>query len=293
MVRNSGKGAAQGSRPDGIAREFDFTDSDYRAICDLLKQRAGINLTDGKRDLAYGRMAKIVRRRGLKTIGDYLELVRTGDDEVLSEFTNALTTNVTSFFREPAQFEYMTDEYVPELLASNQSSKKLRFWSSACSTGQEPYSIAMVLNECVPQGAGWDTRLLATDLDSNVLGVAKAGIYDGDNLRGVNKKRRQEYFKRGTGDRSGSYRVSSKLQELIVFKQLNLMERWPMRGPFDAIFCRNVVIYFTKETQGVLFDRMADLLGQGRCLFLGHSESLMGKSDRFEFCGKNVYRKIK
>ena len=273
-------------------REFDFTESDYRSIRDLLQKRTGINLADSKRDLAYGRMSRLVRKRGLTKVGDYLDLVRRDEDDVESEFINALTTNVTSFFREPLQFEFLIKEYIPELLGKNKSSKKLRFWSAACSTGQEPYSLAMVLNESVPKGEGWDVRILATDLDSNVLETAKTGIYPDGSLEEVRKDRQRAWFRRGKGKRAGKVQVAPVLKESVSFRQLNLMDSWPLRGPLDAIFCRNVVIYFSKDTQQTLFHRIADLLGDGRCLFLGHSESLIGMTDRFEFCGKNIYRKL-
>ena len=275
-----------------VEREFGFTEGDYRSVRDLLKDIAGISLSDSKKDLVYGRLARILRQRGLSDVGSYLQAVRNGSPDDLTEFVNALTTNVTSFFREPHQFEFMASEVFPELFESNKITRKIRFWSSACSTGQEPYSISIVMKECIPESAGWDAKLLATDLDSNVLATAKAGIYDESNLKGIDQKRRKRWFKAGKGKHSGLYRASPELQELISFRQLNLMDTWPMKGSFDAIFCRNVVIYFTKDTQRVLFDKLADMLAPGRFLFIGHSETLMGLTDRFKYCGNNVYRKV-
>ncbi len=277
-------------------REFEFTERDFRHVRELLLEQAGINLSESKQDLVYGRLARILRRKGYRRFKDYLgalDIDRSEGDR--SEFINALTTNVTSFFREPHQFERMADEVMPELLMRKKASGdgRIRVWSSACSTGPEPYSIAIVLNETIRSFAEWNARILATDLDSNVLQTAEAGVYDDEVLKTVSRPRMNRFFEKGSGEHKGLYRAKPCLRDLIVFKQLNLMEDWPMRGPFDLIFCRNVVIYFDKPTQVRLFNRLGDKLADGGMLFIGHSESLTGMGDRFQYLGGNMYRKIR
>jgi chemotaxis protein methyltransferase CheR len=168
----------------------------------------------------------------------------------------------------------------------------MRIWCCAASTGEEPYSIAMVLREAGALLAGWDVKLLATDLDSAVLAHASAGIYAGERYENVNRKRVERFFDKGAGAQAGKLRAREELRSLITFRQLNLMHAWPMRGPFDAIFCRNVIIYFDKATQRTLFERMATLQRPGDFLFLGHSESLYRVSERYELIGKTIYRRV-
>ena len=182
---------------------------------------------------------------------------------------------------------------VPELLHKNALSKKLRIWSAGCSTGEEPYSIAMALYESVPNIKSWDIKILATDLDTNVLDHASNGIYDYERISALSDERKKTWFLRGKGQHSGSVKVDSRLRDLITFKQLNLMGNWPMKGPFDFMFCRNVVIYFEKETQKVLFDRYANILRDNAYLFIGHSESMFKVCDRFQLLGNTIYQKTK
>ncbi len=298
-VGGSALGAAAAERAKGRARgerEFEFTERDFRHVRELLLAQAGINLSEAKRDLVYGRLARILRRKGYGRFKDYLDALdvagRAGDR---SEFINALTTNVTSFFRESHQFERMGREVMPELLERKAAigDRRIRVWSSACSTGPEPYSIAIVLNETIRSFTEWNVRVLATDLDSNVIQTAQSGIYDAETLEALDKARLSRFFEKGTGPQEGRYRAKRCLRDLIVFKQLNLMGEWPMRGLFDVIFCRNVVIYFDKPTQVRLFERLADKLTPGGTLFIGHSESLTGMAERFDYLGGNTYRKTR
>ena len=270
-------------------REFEFKRSDFEFIRDLVGERTGIVLSDHKIDMVYGRLSRRLRQLGINRFADYLAKLKQ-DDQELIEFTNALTTNLTSFFREPHHFEFLKGTAIPTLLRSRPD-KRLRLWSAGCSTGEEPYTIAMTVKESMGVTSATDIKILATDLDSNVVARAKAGIYNVDKVNGVDKNRQQKYFRKGRAEHDGQMKVSTDLQNMITFKQLNLMHDWPMQGPFDIIFCRNVVIYFNKDTQRELFNRYADLLADDGYLFVGHSESLHKVTDRFKLIGKTIYRK--
>ncbi|MCB1770814.1 MAG: protein-glutamate O-methyltransferase CheR [Candidatus Competibacteraceae bacterium] len=272
--------------------EFEFSDQDFQRIRRIINQVAGISLADGKRELVYSRLSRRLRQRGLQRFQDYCDYVETGDDEdELREFINALTTNLTSFFREPHHFEFLANELLPALMRSRGlSNRRIRIWSAGCSTGEEPYSIAIVLREVLPN-VGWDVKILATDLDSNVLATAERGIYEWSRVKDLSESRLRRWFQKGRNAQAGWVRVAPALRDLITFRQLNLMNDWPMRGPFDLIFCRNVVIYFDKATQAVLFDRYADILVERGHLFVGHSESLFKVTERFIPLGKTIYQR--
>ncbi|MCC6207493.1 MAG: protein-glutamate O-methyltransferase CheR [Gammaproteobacteria bacterium] len=271
-------------------RDLVFTDADFDYIRRVVVEQTGIVLSDQKRELVYGRLAKRLRALGLHTFADYCGHLERSPDE-LHELVNAITTNLTSFFREPYHFDYLRDTVLPELLRSNAQSRRIRIWSAGCSTGEEPYSIAMVLRDALPSGEGWDARILATDIDSNVLAKAQEGIYQEERATGVPERYLRRGFRKGQGDHAGMLRVGDEVRSLITFRQLNLMKDWPMHGPFDVIFCRNVVIYFDKPTQRRLFDRYADILVDGGHLFIGHSETLFKVSERFTLIGRTIYRK--
>ena len=272
-------------------REFTFTRNDFEHIRNMVGERTGIVLSDHKVDMVYGRLARRLRQLKINSFKDYLTLLSQDDDQELVEFTNALTTNLTSFFREPHHFEFLQQKGIPELI-KRRPNKRLRVWSAGCSTGEEPYTIAITLQESLPLIRNWDVKILATDLDSNVVRHAKAGVYEQERVNGISKERLSRWFNKGQGSNQGKVRVSSDLHRLITFKQLNLMHEWPMKGPFDIIFCRNVVIYFNKDTQRILFDRYADILANDGYLIVGHSESLHKVTNRFELLGKTVYRKV-
>ncbi len=275
----------------GREREFELGDAEFETIRRLVGERTGIVLSDAKRDMVYGRLARRLRALGLRSFRDYLAGLQAGDDEEMVAFTNALTTNLTAFFREPHHFEFLQRTLLPELLQQKRGSRRLRIWSAGCSTGEEPYSIAMVVRETVPDD--WDVKILATDLDSDVVRHAREGIYRAERVEGLSRERLRRWVRRGKGDKADLVRMAPALRQLITFKTLNLMDAWPMRGPFDFIFCRNVVIYFSKDTQRVLFDRFAEYLPANGHLFIGHSESLHRVSDRFCLLGQTIYRKVK
>ncbi|MGZ4959871.1 MAG: CheR family methyltransferase, partial [Methylomonas sp.] len=196
----------------------------------------------------------------------------------------------TSFFREMHHFEYLGNTLIPELLKRNHAVKQIKVWSAGCSTGEEPYSLAMTLMEGVPEN--WDIRILATDLDTNVLTTASEGIYGLDRLSGINEQRLKRWFQKGVGSRSHKVRVKPELRQLVHFRRLNLMQDWPMKGYFDFIFCRNVLIYFDRETKARLAQRYAGLLKEGSYLFIGHSESLYQLNSGFEPIGNTIYKKV-
>lgn len=274
-------------------RDFDFTDNDFNKVRNLVKNHTGISLSDAKKDMVYSRLTRRLRKLGIKRFADYCKLVEGGDDEELIQFTNAITTNLTSFFREDHHFKYLENTLIPSIIKSNQDERKIRIWSAGCSTGEEPYSLAITLKESVPRPDTWDIKILATDLDSNVLTTASNGIYTSDRINGLSNSRKSRWFLKGKGENSGTVRVRPELQEIISFKQLNLLNEWPHKGPFDFLFCRNVVIYFDKDTQKVLFDRYANILKPDAHLFIGHSESLFKVSDRFKLLGQTIYQKTK
>ncbi len=284
--------SAAAANTAGSTSDYVLTDVEFNRIRELVREYTGIALSDAKRQLVFGRLVRRLRALGLSDFSEYIRLLEQADPVELEEFTNAITTNLTSFFREAHHFEHLAGTLLPELSARMSGSGRLRIWSSACSTGEEPYSIAMVLREQRELLAGIDTKILATDLDSNVLATAAGGCYAPDRLQSMAKVRMEKFFRHGNGDMHGKFKVDASLQELIAFKQLNLMNEWPMRGPFDVIFCRNVVIYFDKATQKVLFDRMAELQRPGDYLYLGHSESLNRVSERYELVGRTIYRRI-
>lgn len=268
-------------------REFAFTDGDFRFLSKLAHEKTGIVLADHKRDMVYGRLARRLRALNLKSFADYCELVQSeaGDSEI-GNLVNAITTNLTSFFREGHHFEHLRDHVIKPMEASGK--KRLRIWSSACSAGMEPYSIAMTLKESLKNPAAMDVKILATDIDTHMLRTAEQGDYASAEFKNIPAA----YQKYVTQTQQNQIQVSPELKKLIAFKQLNLLESWPMKGPFDAIFCRNVVIYFDKPTKQKLFARMVDMLKPDGFLYIGHSENLNGISDRFEALGRTIYRRI-
>ena len=271
--------------------DFTLSQSEFDRIRELVREHTGISLSEAKRQLVYGRLSRRLRALKLDSFREYIALLEQGVAAELEEFTNAITTNLTSFFREPHHFEYLASDVLPQIVARDAGVRRARIWCCAASTGEEPYSIAMVLRESASLLSGFDVKVLATDLDSAVLATAADGIYNTERLKSVSHARASRFFRKGSGAHAGKFRVQDELRDLITFKQLNLMHEWPVRGPFDAIFCRNVIIYFDKDTQRALFARMAALQRPGDILFLGHSESLYRVSDQYELVGRTIYRR--
>jgi chemotaxis protein methyltransferase CheR len=280
--------SATAPRAGAKPMEASLSTEDFNAIAAMLRDIAGITLGPNKRDLVFGRLNRRLRALGLQDFTQYRHYLDgpDGADEV-REMINALTTNLTSFFREGHHFDCLANQALPWAMANNPN-RRLRLWSAACSSGEEPYSIAMVLARALSGKGAWDARILATDIDTNMVATAQAGCYDADRAGTI-----PEVFSRQIKRRAdGRIDMPDSLKASITFNPLNLLGEWPMRGPFDIVFCRNVVIYFEKDVQRVLFGRIADLMPAGGWLFIGHSESLLGVSDRFEGLGRTIYRKL-
>lgn len=266
-------------------REFEFNQKDFDFLSELVHKRIGIVLTDNKFDMVYARIARRLRALNISSVSNYCNFLTSdaGIDE-MGNLVNAITTNLTSFFREAHHFEHLgKNVFAP--FAKQPRDKRLRIWSAGCSAGAETYSIAMTLCENIPDYAQRDCKILATDIDTNVLDKGRAGEYDSDWIEKIPQPLRNKYVEKN--------RMSEKLRSLITFKQLNLLEGWPIKGPFDVIFCRNVVIYFDKPTQAKLFSRYADILKPDGYLYIGHSESMHNVCDRFQLIGKTTYQRVK
>lgn len=275
----------------GRVREFQFSDADFCALRDLVKKLTGINLADSKRELVYGRVSRRLRTLGLKRFSDYRQLLEGDDESELVEFCNAMTTNLTSFFRESHHFDYLRDQFLLPRVHDARAPRRIRIWSAACSSGEEPYSLAMTVCEAIPDWKRWDIKILATDIDSEILARARRGIYNADRVKGMDPGRLERFFRAPAGAEQPAYQVDPDIAGLITFKQINLMHDLPMKGPLDVVVCRNVIIYFDKDAQRGLFARIAKLQRPNDLLFLGHSESLFKVSNDYDLIGKTIYRR--
>jgi len=270
------------SQPDNT-KIFEFTPRDFARVRTLIYKQAGISLGESKQEMVYSRLARRLRAKGMNSFEEYLDGLEGGrDSEEWEAFTNALTTNLTSFFREAHHF--------PILEAHMRNMKApLSIWCSASSTGEEPYSIAMTVCEAFGTLTP-PVNIIATDIDTNVLETAANGVYPIDRIDKMAQDRVKRFFQRGKGERSGLVRVRPELRQLVTFKPLNLLaSSWPISGPYDVIFCRNVMIYFDKPTQSKILARFAPLMKPDGLLFAGHSENFMDASEAFKLRGKTVY----
>lgn len=271
-----------------LGREFPMSSRDFRKISALSYKLSGIVLSDAKQEMVYSRLARRLRVLGIQRFEQYMEVIESGDKAEQEHFLNSITTNLTSFFRENHHFEYLKDIAIPALRKVHAADRRIRVWCSAASTGEEPYSIAMVFRESFPASSGWDIKILATDIDSEVVNTAKQGVYAQNRVDGMPEKRLKRWF---TKTPSGHYEVEQELKNMLTFKTLNLLHSWPMHGPFDVVFCRNVIIYFDKQTQCELFEKIQQMMPADRFLFIGHSESLLHVSDAFDSKGGTIYHK--
>jgi len=262
--------------------------SAFARIRRLVRDTAGIELPESKRLLCQTRLLRRLRALQLRSYDDYLALLDDPDAGEHGELINAITTNVTSFFREAHHFELLA-RLLPELASRG---PRIRIWSAGCSSGEEPWSIAMTIRDALGACDGIDVKVLATDIDTEVLARATAGVYTDDHVEPLSPDKLRTYFARGVGPNAGSWRVRDELRGLVTFKQLNLFERWPMRGPFDLVFCRNVLIYFDADNKVQLISRFRDVLAPGAHLMLGHSESITGAVTGLRLVGRTAYRRV-
>ena len=269
---------------DFVSREFPMTEKNFQSIAKIAYEVTGIVLGEHKKDLVYSRISRRIRTLKLTNFDDYIHVIQDQNDQEFTSFVYSITTNLTSFFRELHHFDFLKSTALPEL---KKKGKAPLIWSAGCSTGEEPYSIAITLDGFYPGGGFGGAKVLATDLDSNVLDTGRSGIYEGARIEGLDKDLKKKYFKFN----NDQVAVNDKLKKNIQFNRLNLLGPWPMRKKFDIIFCRNVIIYFNKATQKELFIRYSKILNENGYLIIGHSESLHGVLDQFESLGKTIYRK--
>lgn len=270
----------------------DLNSSNFKFIASRVYDSCGVKLDDSKVEMLRSRLIPRLRELGFTTFKEYTGFLEThyNDEEFI--LVNAITTNFTSFFREKHHFDYLQDTLIPLWLKNNKSDKKIRIWSAGCSSGEEPYTIAMSILNAQPQLEYWDIKILATDIDTNILRRARKGEYHKEKLDGLDKNLIKHWFKPSTDRPDTHMQISEKLQKMIHFKHLNFMHSWPMKNKFDLIFCRNVVIYFDKETQAAIATKFSQYQRPGDHFFIGHSESLHQMSDTYQLIGKAMYERI-
>jgi chemotaxis protein methyltransferase CheR len=268
--------------------------TDFNRIREHLHRWTGVRFEDKKLTLFRSRLAKRLRILGIRSYTEYADFLIKHDPEQteLGIALNLVTTNLTSFFREAHHFDYLTETAIPEILATARSDRTIRLWSSACSTGAEPYTLAIVLREALVHHAGWQVEILASDINTDVLAHAERGIFSTEEVRGVPDTLLRRHFQRGTGNHAGEYRVRPDTQRMVSFRRINLLRPWPQfAAPFDCIFCRNVLIYFSPEDQRDVITAFATRLRPGGILVLGHSENVPAGVEKFERLPKTVFRR--
>ena len=277
-------------------QNFVLTERDFRKISKLVYEHCGINLHDDKKELVRARLTKRLRKGNFKTFSDYIKHVledKTGNE--FSILVDSISTNVTSFFREGQHFEFLQKRFLPSLLERKRKSRdfRIRTWSAACSSGEEPYSIAITLLDAVQGQGRWDIKVLGTDISTSMLETAQMGVYDKQRIEPVSPMQRQKYLLPSHTNKQRVFEVSKSLRDIVIFRYLNLMEDWPINPPggVDIIFCRNVMIYFDKPTKSRLVNRLWNLLAPGGVLFTGHSESLTGIEHKLRYIQPTIYAK--
>lgn len=272
--------------------EYPLTRRDLSEIAAMIYADAGIYLNESKASLVYSRLSKHIRNLGLKGFRDYCQLVSSpAGAAARRDMLSHLTTNFTRFFRENHHFDHLRTDVLPGLIARAKNGGRVRIWSAACSDGQEPYSIALTVLSLLPNAADYDLRILATDIDPKILALARAGAYDTTALETVNPAMRKQWFSEVEFGGRRKWQVDDRVKRLITFNELNLMAQWPIKGPFDVIFCRNVVIYFDEPTQMKIWSRFAGVLDTGGHLYIGHSERVSGDAKGlFDNIGITTYR---
>ncbi|MDP2261887.1 MAG: CheR family methyltransferase [Hydrogenophaga sp.] len=270
--------------PLSQGREFIWNDADFTRIKSLIYKKAGISLHDGKHAMVYSRVSRRLRETGHDSFRSYLDWLEQHDGAEWQEFINALTTNLTAFFREQHHFTILDE------LLRRERTRDWRIWCSAASTGEEPYSIAMTATEAL--GAGGSFHIVNSDIDTKVLATAAQGVYKADGVKGLSQERLQRFFMRGKGSNAGLMRVKPELQKHMAFQAVNLIHDLPFREPFDAVFCRNVMIYFDAPTQRQVLERIHRVMKPGGMLFVGHAENFSDARNLFVLRGKTVYERV-
>lgn len=267
---------------------YTITDHEFSLISKLVYEESGINLTESKKLLVIGRLGKRLRKLGLSTFKEYYAYLKEAGSQEITVMLDCISTNKTDFFRESAQFDFLRQEVIPGIVES----RKIRIWSAACSSGEEPYSIAITLHESIPEINSCDIKILASDISTKVLDMAAAGIYEAERLTPVPYDVMQRHFLKGNKDNGERFKVKGHLRDMITYRRINLMEMpYPVKTTFDVIFFRNAMIYFDKQTQEDVINRLSRYLKDGGYLFLGHSESLHGMNCNLTYVRPNVYRK--
>lgn len=266
-----------------VEGEFAFTWADFHALAALVRKESGIVLPEAKANLVYSRLSKRVRELGLNRFADYCTLVDS-DAAERARLIAAMTTNVTRFFREGHHFEHLTREILPGLIREARAGGRVRLWSSACSSGEEPYSIAMTLLDAMPDAGDHDVRILATDLDPNMLELGKAALYPAARLADIPRS-----LQRFTENHGAHFRISASARKLVNYRSLNLLKVWPVKAQYQVIFCRNVMIYFDQPTQDAIWSRFAQHLAPGGMIYIGHSERIA--SGPYELTAQTAYRR--
>ncbi len=274
---------------------FVISEKEFRAFRELIFQEAAISLSDAKRALVCSRLSKRLRHYGFKSFSQYYEYLMEADPAGAErlQMINCITTNKTDFFRERHHFDFLREQFFPKLRERCPAggARRLRVWSAGCSSGEEPYSIGITAREFFSALPGWDMKILASDIDTDMLRAGEQGIYPAERLESVPAEFTRRHFLRGRGEWAGYYKVRAELRDLVTFRRINFAEEsWPIRARFDVIFCRNVIIYFNRATQRRLFERLAGYLQPDGCLMVGHSESLQWLSDMFVPLRGTIYR---
>ncbi len=274
--------------------QLDLTDRDFRNFSALIYEKSGINLHHGKRELLKARLAKVLRQFDFESVGEYYDhLMKDTSGDAFIPLLDVISTNLTAFLREPKHFEFLAETAVPELFlqGGSRGSGPIRIWCAGCSSGEEAYSIAMTLLEALPENRHSDLSILGTDISTRMLQLAERGVYEAARVDKVPYAMRRQYFQKGVNRWSGFYRVKSAVRDLVRFQRLNFIEPFAFSHPFEVVFCRNVMIYFDKQTQEGLVNRFHEVLQSPGYLFIGHSESLTGIHHRFRYVRPSVYRK--
>ncbi len=276
------------------AMEKSLPDRVFQQFSQLVYEQCGINLHEGKKALLQARLNKRLRLTGINSYEDYFKYITSpAHPGEFVNFLDSVSTNLTYFFRESQHFDFLEQIALPELIEKKRKDRnsRIRIWSAGCSTGEEPYSLAMCVLARLPETDKWDFRILATDISTRVLDVASGGVYSDEKIQKVPPALRQQSFNRiSNGNGKSEFEIAPHVKRIITFRRLNLKEPYPFKGPFDFIFCRNVMIYFDKKTQEELVNKMASFLGPGGYLFVGHSESLTGLSHKLSYVRPAIYR---